>query len=103
MERAYVSQKPSLSFAVAQIADKSWKTAMRSSGIQTIDEIFEVTVYQVLILPAKYLAHGRVAEKDFTPGREDEYDGLAQLGHQEICPALASRELPWVNILLTWL
>ncbi len=53
---------------------------MRSSEIQTIDEIFEVTVYQVLILPAKYLAHGWVAEKDFTSGRKDEHDGLAQLG-----------------------
>jgi hypothetical protein len=103
MERAYVSQKPSLSFAVAQIADKSWKRAMRSSGTQTVHKIFEITVYQVLILPAKYLAHGWVAEKDFTSGREDEYDGLAQLRQQEICPSLASRKLPWVNILLTWL
>jgi len=103
MERAYVSQKPSLSFAVAQIADKSWKTAMRSSWTQTVDKIFEITVYQVLILPAKYLAHGWVAEKDFPSGRKDEHDGLAQLGHKEICPTFASRKLPWVNILLTWL
>jgi hypothetical protein len=103
MERAYVSQKPSLSFAVAHIADKSWKAGMRSSGIQTIDKIFEITVYQVLILPAKYLAHGWVAEKDFTPGRKDEHDGLAQLGHKEVCPTFASRKLPWVNILLTCL
>jgi len=79
MEREYVSQKPCLSFAVAQIADKSSKRAMRTSGIQTIDKIFEVLVYQVLILPAKYLAYGWIAEKDFTPGRKDEHDGLAQL------------------------
>jgi hypothetical protein len=103
MQRAYVSQNPSLSFAVAQIADKSWKRAMRSSGIQTVDKIFEITIYQVLVLPAKYLAHGWVAEKDFTSGRKDEHDGLAQLGHKEICPTFASRKLPWVNILLTWL
>lgn len=77
MERAYVSQKPSLSFAVAHMADKSWKGGMRSSGmIQTIDEIFEIVVYQVLVLPAEYLAHGWVTEKDFPPGRKDEHDRL---------------------------
>jgi len=81
MERTYVSQKPSLSFTGAQIAYKSWNRAMRSSGIQTIDKIFKIIVYQVLFMPAKYLAHGWVAEKDFTSGRKDEDDGLAQLGH----------------------
>ena len=75
----------------------------RVGGIQTIDKIFEITVYQVLILPAKYLAHGWVAEKDFTSGRKDEHDCLAHLGYKEICPTFASRKLPWVNILLTLL
>jgi hypothetical protein len=76
---------------------------MRSSGIQTIDKIFEIAVYQVLILPAKYLAHGWVTEKDLSSGRKDEDDCLAQLGHQEVCPTFASRKFPWVNILLAWL
>jgi hypothetical protein len=76
---------------------------MRSSGIPTIDEIFEIAVYQVLILPAEYLAHGWVAEKDLTSGRKDEDDGLGQLGHQEICPTFAPRKLPWLNVLLGWM
>ena len=71
----------------------SWTTA-GSRGIQTVDKILEVLVYQFAILPAENLAHGRVAEKDFTSGRKDKHDGLAQLGHQEICPTFASRELP---------
>ncbi len=81
MVRAYVSQKPSLSFAGPQVADKSREDSDAFDEIQTIDKIFEITVYQVFILPAKYLAHGWVAEKDFTSGRKDEDDGLAQLGH----------------------
>jgi hypothetical protein len=83
-------------------ADMSWRTAMRSSRrIQTIDKIFKITIYQILILPAEYLAHGWVAEKNFASGREDEHDGLCQLGHQEICPTFASRKLPWLNVLLS--
>jgi len=81
----------------------SW-TTVGSGGIQTVNKILEVLVYQFTILPAENLAHGWAAEKDFAPGRKDKHDGLAQLGHQEICPTFASRELPWrKNSLLIWL
>jgi len=81
----------------------SWTGAVGSRGIQTIDEIFEILVYQFSVLPAENLAHGWVAEKDFTSWRKDKHDGLAQLCDQEICPTFASCKLPWRKGQLIWL
>jgi len=94
IEREYVSQKLSLSLTVAHRTSNELKGDDRTSVRRTIDKIFKISVYQVLILPAQYLAHSWVTEKDFTPGRKDEDDGLAQLCNKEICPVFASGSKP---------
>jgi hypothetical protein len=77
IDREYVSQKLSLSLTVARRPVNELEDVNGTSGRQTIDKIFEISVYQVLVLPAQYLTHGWVTEEDFTSGRKNEDDGLA--------------------------
>lgn len=96
-ERVGFTEQPRIEVQLFAARDGMGKCITEAESVVRIDKICEIPVYQLLILPAQYLAYSRVAEKDFTSGRKDKDDCLAQLSHQEICPTLASCKLPWRN------
>ncbi|KAJ2982350.1 hypothetical protein NUW54_g10764 [Trametes sanguinea] len=65
----------------------------RAGGEVTVHEVDKVAVDELVVAPAEELCDGAAAVPDLAGLGEDEDEGVADLGDEEVGPPLALREL----------